>query len=105
MRAGAKVRKQRHQQLDQALAAVERIAGELADDAHARPAGGFLIRRLAPVEQVVGRIELAGPHGLRAGVDVRGDGSSEAFTGRVRRALVEQRGSESPFDALRRVLA
>ena len=105
MRAGAKVRKQRHQQLDQALAAVERIAGELADDAHARPAGGFLIRRLAPIEQVVGRIELAGPHGLRAGVDVRGDGSSEAFTGRVRRTLVEQRGSESPFDALRRVLA
>ena len=105
MRAGAKVRKQRHQQLDQALAAVERIAGELADDAHARPAGGFLIRRLAPVEQVVGRIELAGPHGLRAGVDVRGDGSSEAYTGRLRRTLVEQRGAESPFDALRRVLA
>jgi hypothetical protein len=105
VRAGAKVRKQRHQQLDEALAAVERIAGELAEDAHARPAGGFLIRRLAPVEQVVGRIELAGPRGLRAGVDVRGDGSSEAFTGRVRRAVVEQRGSESPFDALRRVLA
>jgi hypothetical protein len=104
-RAGAKVRKQRHQQLDQALTAVERIAGELAEDADARPAGGFLIRRLAPVEQVVGRIELAGPRGLRAGVDVRGDGSSEAFTGRVRRTLVEQRGSESPFDALRRVLA
>jgi hypothetical protein len=105
VRAGAKVRKQRHQQLDEALAAVERIAGELAEDADARPAGGFLIRRLAPVEQVVGRIELAGPHGLRAGVDVRGDGSSEAFTGRIRRAVVEQRGSESPFDALRRVLA
>jgi hypothetical protein len=105
VRAGAKVRKQRHEQLDEALAAVERIAGELAEDAHARPAGGFLIRPLAPVEQVVGRIELAGPRGLRAGVDVRGDGSSEAFTGRVRRAVVEQRGSESPFDALRRVLA
>jgi hypothetical protein len=105
VRAGAKVRKQRHQQLDEALAAVERIAGELAEDADARPAGGFLIRRLAPVEQVVARIELAGPHGLRAGVDVRGDGSSEAFTGRVRRAVVEQRGSESPFDALRRLLA
>jgi hypothetical protein len=105
VRAGAKVRKQRHQQLDQALAAAERIAGELAEDADARPAGGFLIRRLAPVEQVVGRIELTGPRGLRAGVDVRGDGSSEAFTGRVRRTLVEQRGSESPFDALRRVLA
>jgi hypothetical protein len=104
-RAGAKVRKQRHEQLDQALAAVERIADELAEEADARPAGGFLIRRLSPVEQVVGRIELAGPGGLRAGVDVRGDGSSEAYTGRLRRTLVEQRGSETPFDALRRVLA
>jgi hypothetical protein len=105
VRAGPKVRKQRHEELYQALTAVERIAGELAEDADARPAGGFLIRRLAPVEQVVGRIELAGRGGLRAGVDVRGDGSSEAFTGRLRRTLVEQRGSESPFDALRRVLA
>jgi hypothetical protein len=105
VRAGAKVRKQRHEGLDQALTALERIAGELAEDAHARPAGGFLIRRLDPVEQVVGRIELAGPRGLRAGVDVRGDGSSEAFTGKVRRTLVEQRRSETPFDALRRVLA
>ena len=105
VRSGAKVRKQRHAELDQALASVELIASELAEDADARPAGGFLVRRLEPVEQVVGRIELAGPSGLRAGVDVRGDGSSEAFTGRMHRTLVEQRGSESPFDALRRVLA
>jgi hypothetical protein len=105
VRSGAKVRKQRHPRLDDALAAMERIAGELAGDADTRPAGGFLIRRLEPVQQVVGRIELAGPGRLRAGVDVRGDGSSEAFTGRLRRTLVEQRARETPFDALRRVLA
>jgi hypothetical protein len=104
-RADAKVRKQRFDELDEALAALERIAGELADGAHARPAGGFLIRRLDPVQQVVGRIELAGPGRVRAGVDVRGDGSSEAFLGRVRRRLIEQQGRETPFDALRRVLA
>ena len=104
-RADAKVRKQRFDELDDALAALERIAGELADGAHARPAGGFLIRRLDPVQQVVGRIELAGPGRMRAGVDVRGDGSSEAFVGRVRRTLIEQQGRETPFDALRRVLA
>jgi hypothetical protein len=104
-RADAKVRKQRFDELDEALAALERIAGELADGAHARPAGGFLIRRLDPVQQVVGRIELAGPGRVRAGVDVRGDGSSEAFLGRVRRRLIEQQDRETPFDALRRVLA
>jgi hypothetical protein len=105
VRSGAKVRKRRHDELDDALADVERIAGELADGASARPAGGFLIRRVDPVQQVVGRVELAGPGGVRAGVDVRGDGSTEAFTGRVRRALVAQQDGETPFDALRRVLA
>jgi hypothetical protein len=105
VRSRAKVRKHRHDQLDDALTAVERIAGELAADAHSSPEGGFLIRKIDPVQQVIGRIELAGPARLRAGVDVRGDGSSEAFTGRVRRTLVEQRDGETAFAALRRVLA
>ena len=104
-RASAKVRKQHFDQLDEALGALERIASDLADGADARPAGGFLVRRLDPVQQVVGRIELAGPGRMRAGVDARGDGSSEAFLGRVRRRLIQQHGRESPFDALRRELA
>jgi hypothetical protein len=102
VRSKARVRKERHEDLDAALGALERIARELADGASARPAGGTLIRRLEPVEQVIGRVELSGPGGLRAGVDVRGDGSSEAFTGRLRRRLVEQRRRETPYQALRR---
>jgi hypothetical protein len=105
VRSRAKVRKERHSDLESALAAVERIGSELSDGASTRPVGGTLIRMLEPVQQVVGRIEVAGPGKLRAGVDVRGDGSSEAFTGRLRRTLVEQRRGESAYDALRRALS
>jgi hypothetical protein len=102
VRTRAKVRKERHPDLEAALAAVERIGADLMDGAGTRAAGGGLMRRIEPVQQVVGRIELAGPDRLRAGIDVRGDGSSEAFTGRLRRRLVEQRRGESAYDALRR---
>ena len=104
VRSKAKVRKERHEGLAAALDAVERVGRELSNGAGASPAGGTLIRRIEPVKQVVGRIEVSGPSRLRAGVDVRGDGSSEAFIGRLRRTLVEQRRSESPYDALRREL-
>jgi hypothetical protein len=104
VRAGGRVRKQRHETLGDALRDLERRGHELEDGAGARARGGTFIRRIEPVGQVVARLELTGPEGLRAGVDVRGDGSSEAFTGRLRRSLVEQRGGESAYDALRRAL-
>jgi hypothetical protein len=104
IRQGPKVERERHARLADALAAIERRGRGLEGDAHADPVGGKVIRRYEAVQQVVARLELAGPKRLRAGVDVRGDGSSEAFTGRIRRNLVEQRRGESPYDALRRTL-
>jgi hypothetical protein len=105
VRAGAKVRKKQHRGLQEALHELEREGRELQAGADAKPEGGGLMRRLEPVQIVVARLELSGPGRLRAGVDVRGDGSSEAFTGRLRRRVVEQRGGETPYDALRRKLA
>ncbi len=105
MRSGAKVRSERAAALDDALDAVERHGRSMEDGASARAVGGALIRKFKPVQQVVARIELSGPGRLRAGVDVRGDGSAEAFTGRLRRKLVVQRAGESPYDALRRELS
>jgi hypothetical protein len=104
VRVRGKVTRERHDSLEAALADIERRAADLAREADASPEGGGLMRRIDPVQQVVGRLELAGPNRLRAGVDVRGDGSAEAWTGRVRRRLVEQRGGEDAIAALRRVV-
>jgi len=105
VRTRGKVKRRRFDALAEALAALRASAAELEHERSARPVGGAgLVRRFEPVAQVVGRVELSGPSRLRAGVDVRGDGSSEAFRGRVRRSLIAQRGDESACDALARAL-
>ncbi|MEA2449129.1 MAG: hypothetical protein QOG63_1061 [Thermoleophilaceae bacterium] len=104
MRAGSRVERERFADLGAALDAIEARGRELEGTADSQPVKTLLGRDYQPVQVVRARLELRGP-GVRAGVDVRGDGSSEAFTGRVRRALVEQRGRESAYDALRRAIA
>ena|SRR5689334_22397991 len=100
-RTGATER-ERFESLADALAALRSRLDELAPDARRGPQRA-LTREIAPVQQVALRGEVAGP-GVRGGVDVRGDGSAEAFTGRWRRELVERRGGESAYEALARAL-
>jgi hypothetical protein len=108
VRAGPRVERRRFDGLEQALAALEQRGRELARSAPDEVVDAK-IRRFEPVEQVLARLELAGPERLipsvRAGVDVRGDGSTEAFQGRIRRTVLDQRPGEDAFAALRRALA
>jgi hypothetical protein len=108
VRSGPRVEHARFEDLDAALEAVQRRAEELAS----RPALGTVdvfVRKFDPVQQVAARIELAGPQRLlpavRVGIDIRGDGSVEAYRGRVTRELVEQRKGETVYSALRRELS
>ena len=104
VRHGPRVKKERYEDLPEALDAMERIGRELEGEADRRTVD-LKVRRFEPVQQVAARIELSGPRRLRAGIDVRGDGSAEGYTGRLRRQLVEQQRGESAYAALRRALS
>ena len=103
VRARARVERSRFDGLDAALDELGRRGAELAAGSRA-PAVDLGVRRFEPVQRVVARLELRGPRRLRAGIDVRGDGSSEGYTGRLRRELVARRADETAWAALGRVL-
>jgi hypothetical protein len=103
VRDGPRVEKLRAAALEEALDLVER-EGRVLAAGPGRQTVDLRARSITPQQQVAGRVELRGP-GVHAGVDVRGDGAAEAWTGRVRRRVIEQERRESPYDALRRVLA
>ncbi len=108
VRIGPKVERSRYDALPAALDAAEARAREIASEVPKRPID-TRIKRFEPVQQVAARLELAGPERLvpsvRAGLDVRGDGSTEAYVGRVKREAVKQRRGESAYQALRRATA
>jgi hypothetical protein len=107
VRAGSQVDRGRFDDLLEALDALERRGREVAQLQDGKPVDAK-IRRFEPVQQVAARLELAGPQlvlpRVRAGVDVHGDGSTEAFVGRVRRVVVDERKGEDAYSALRRAL-
>ncbi len=108
VRSGSRVERAAFSELAPALDRLERRARELAETAPRRTLDAK-IKRFDAVEQVVARLELAGPErlvpSLRAGLDVRGDGSVEAYRGRVRRQVVTAERGETAYSALRRALS
>ena len=108
IRTGPRVEHQRFDGLEDVLDAVEARGRELAESARSEPVD-VKFKRFEPIQQVIARLEFSGPQRLipsvTAGVDVRGDGSIEAYTGRVKRRVVDQQGDETAYGALRRELS
>ena len=99
-RIAGKVRHQSFDDLPTAIDALERRGHELQGKADADVVGGTLMRQFEPKDQVVARLELS----VKAGVDVRGDGSAVPWTGRFFRSEIERREGETAYDAVRRIL-
>lgn len=108
VRDGPRVERERFDSLEAALDALQ--ARVLAFGARPpRRTVDMRTREFGPEAQVAARAELSGPERIlprvRAGIDVRGDGSSEPWTGRASRTVVAQQDGESALGALRRVLS
>jgi hypothetical protein len=99
---GPKVESERFDDLPTALAAMEERMRPTSGQVRTQ-SRSFMGREFTPAEQVAARAELKGPRGLRAGLDMRGDGSAEAWTGRLSKSIVELRDGEDAYAALRRV--
>lgn len=108
VRVGPRVEKHAFAELAEALDVLEQQARRLTGGGARRTPVRTRMRTYEPIEQVGARIELKGPQrlfpSLRAGVDVRGDGSVEAWSGGIRRTLIGQEAGEDAFAALRRVV-
>lgn len=102
VRTGPRVQRLRAGSLEQALELLETETRVAANTTRRREID-VRFRRFAPGDQVAARVELRG-RGPRAGFDVRGDGSVQAWTGRIRRRLVEPDDGETVYEALRRAL-
>ena len=105
IRNGPRVERERFASLEEALGRLRDRMENLSPVR--RRTVDVKVQQFEPQAQVAVRGEVSGPglfSRVTGGVDVRGDGSAEAYTGRVTRRLVEQRAGETPYDALRRAL-
>jgi hypothetical protein len=103
IRRRGKTEKRAFGTLDAALDDLEAELRAAATQARQAPRPDRALGRdYEPGQRVVVRGELRGPGRLRAGVDVRGDGSAQAYTGVVRRRLLDPDEREDAWAALRR---
>ena len=105
IRHGPRVERQRYDDLDAALAAMERRADQVRAEG---PLGEIsALRDYPPRAQVHARLELSAGgllRGREAGVDVMGDGSLIPYVGVVRKRRLDAPDQGSAFDAVREAL-
>lgn len=109
VRDGARTMREGFDSRPQLLEAAGRHAEDLAAAAANKPVKTPL-RDYDPIDQVVGRVEISKKGhrpllGEHAGIDVRGDGSMEAWSGRLSRNVIEQSPGETVLGALKRGFA
>jgi len=102
IRTGPRVERLEFDHLECALEELEKRGRRLEGEAVNHVIDLRMVRRFEPAHQVIARLELAGPSRTRVGIDVRGDGSAEGYTGRLRRRVISQRPGESAYEALAR---
>jgi hypothetical protein len=106
VREGPRFSRLRTDSIEELFEAVAENAQTLSERADA-PSIDAVFKTFEPIERVVARIEISGQRrGLvsrdRAGIDVRGDGSMEAFVGRTSREVIDPLPGETVVEALRR---
>ena len=105
VRQGPKVAREKFEDLDDAIAVLERRVKDIRSEGPLAPAKAF--RDYEPGAQVAGRVEISTAgfmrSGVSAGIDVMGDGTLVAYRGGVQREELDP-GQRGPFDAVRKAL-
>jgi hypothetical protein len=105
IRHGSRVAKERFEDLDRAIEAMEQGVREVRREGPLREVKAF--REYRPDRLVHARLELSTGgllRGREAGIDVMGDGTLVAYVGVVRKRVLEPRDAETAFDAVREAL-
>lgn len=103
VRHGARVDRERFEDLDSAVAGMRERADEIRAEGPLDSVKAF--REYGPEQRVAGRVELSTGGFLRsrdAGVDVMGDGSLVPYAGGFSKRKLDE---TAPFDAVREELA
>jgi len=104
-RQGPRVAREKFEDLDEAVAAMERRVKDIRSGGPLQARKMF--REFDPGVQVAGRVEISTGSFLRsgesAGIDVMGDGTLVAYRGGVQREELDP-GQKGPFEAVRKAL-